>query len=130
MQIISIKLMKLKVNSFSPRTGELNLSLVYDDGARARDVTKNVLIKDNEQLAAEFMREIRNSQKKLNYIHDEEGLFAGHMNVIIDKEDGNTDKLAGFLRILREKAEKVAKYNKAEGYIKVLEDIKMLEFKF
>ncbi len=130
MQIINIKLMKLKINSFSPRTKELSMSLVYDDGAKARELIKNAAIENTDQLAADFISSIRNDQKKVNYVHDDNSLFAGHINVIIENEGPNTEKLSGHLRILREKAEKIARHNKAEGYLRMIDDMRRLEFKF
>jgi hypothetical protein len=130
MQLINIRLMKLKVNSFSPRTKELSMSLTYDDGAKAREFVKNVAITDPNQLAADFMAAVRSEQKKINYVQDDDSLLAGHINVRIEKEEAHTEKLSGYLRTLREKAEKLARHNKADGYLKLIDDMRRLEFNF
>lgn len=129
MKIIHVELKKLKVNDLSVRDGIIFLEVFFDD-AKEKEISRNTKIENPNKEAEKIIKEIRQMEININQEFDGERFLDNYVNVVIKDEDDVTEKMAGFLKRIKDKMTEVRTLKDATGFLDKINAIKLMRLEF
>jgi acylphosphatase len=129
MRIVNLKLRKIRITSFSPRDGQVELEVSFDDG-KLKQFHKAARIDNPASLAEEIITEIRTITKSTHQKFDGEHFLDSTVNIVFMDEEEVTKKVAKFLTRVIDKVDQVQRLKVADGYLDAIARVRSMRLEF
>ena len=121
---VSIKLTKVKVKDYMPKENSVELEIFFE-GVSSRRIVKRVSLGRVERTASGIIESVISQEKYLSVRFDGERIRERRVD-FADKTIA-TRRLAGFLRTVHSKAQRIRKSSFAAGYIDLIKSMQREE---
>ncbi len=114
-KLISVKLLRVRVTSYSAQTNQIVLEISFEDSAE-KQIYQTVTVDNPEETAQLVFDELIKLEENINT--DFNGAqFSGKPRVIIQEQDIVKDSLVQFFDTLKRRIERVQHSKDADGYL-------------
>src|SRR3989338_3727161 len=125
MKQVQLRLLGLKVRSFSPLENTVELEITFDDG-NLKQVYKTIVLEDSKAAAESILADLVKMERGINVEFDGETLIS-NSNIYLEDLGKNLKELIIFLNNLHSRMLQIRHKKDAEGYMSLVNDINRME---
>ena len=127
MKQVQLRLLGLKVRSFSPLENTVELEITFDDG-NLKQVYKTIVLEDSKAAAESILADLVKMERGINVEFDGETLIS-NSNIYLEDLGKNLKELIIFLNNLHSRMLQIRHKKDAEGYMSLVNDINRMELR-
>ncbi len=127
MKQVQLRLLGLKVRSFSPLENTVELEITFDDG-NLKQVYKTIVLEDSKAAAESLLADLVKMERGINVEFDGETLIS-NANIYLDELGKNLKELTIFFNNLHSRLLQIRHKKDAEGYMSLVSDINRMELR-